>query len=330
MIDIVNNKQNSFRNLAELKDNLANRTRNAYRISLSELSLDEQGMLRSDRFEGRLAASAYNGLLNLCELPDQFARRCPPDLLCPNVKTLSRVNSKPVRVELVDGVITTIRPLNRNPISNVIIVDWLDNRQIKAATTSGSYLQITSLTKESEELLPGDEFTCGWELTNDEDGWRPLQAQQYVVREICTNGQLGFDKTASFSRSSGSHENIAKSLERLGTVLDNMPVVERLAEAVKWADEQQVGTQRDNVVRYLTQRLDGRTTREILEEITSDSTWYDLLNKLTSSAQSYELDMRRRYEREGGRMLDWYRSQGRGRAPWRKVSCEQCEYLPAD
>jgi len=335
MIKLIENEEKSFHTLAELKDHLASRTRKAYSVQLKDLALDvspndKEAILHSDRFEGRLAASGCKGLLNLCEIPDRFAGKCPPDLLCVNVEAMAKINNKPVRVELVDGIINTIMPSKNTPISNEVLVNWLADRQIKDATINGSYLRITSVSKEPKELLPNDEFAFGWELTNDEDGWRQLQAQQYVVRLLCSNGQLGFDKTASFSRSPGSHENVATSLQKLGALLNNMPEVERLAEAVTWANEQHIGDQRDRVVKYLTQRLDGRATRQILDDIEPDSTWYTLLNTLTSSAQPYHLAMQRRYEREGGRMLNWFRSQGRGRAPWRGNSCEQCEYLLAN
>jgi hypothetical protein len=46
---------------------------------------------------------------------------------------------------------------------------------------------------------------------------------------------------------------------------------------------------------------------------------------ITSSARLHSLDMRRGYEVEGGMLLNWFLRQGRGRPPWRRMSCEECE-----
>jgi len=331
MVTLADIEERSFRSLVELKDFITTRKKRAYEIPLSELSLGEDGVLSSDRFKGQLADSGFKGLLNMHRFPEQFAREvCPCDWVCATVQRLSEGNHKPARIKIVDDIVTTVMPSDRKPIDNELLVDWLGNRSIQEATISGGRLRVTSLTQEAKELLPGDAFGFGWELVNDEDGWHPTEAQQYLMRLVCENGQIGFDRTDSFHRSPRSRESVAESLEILGVFFENIGEVEKLAEGVKWAAEQEIRSQRDDVVEYLSQRLEGTATRLALESITSNASWYELLNHITSSARLHQLDMRRRYEQEGGRLLNWYRSQGRGRAPWRKVSCEQCEYLPAD
>lgn len=104
-----------------------------------------------------------------------------------------------------------------------------------------------------------------------------------------------------------------------------------LEKSVKWAARQRIGNEREAVIKYLAQRLNGNTTRLALEEsITADTSWYDLLNNITSSARLHQLGMRRRYEFQGGTLLNWFSTQGRRRAPWHRMSCETCEHWPAD
>lgn len=330
MITLADTEERSFRKLTELKDFLASRRSRVFQVPLSELSLDEKGMLCPDRFKGLLADSGFKGLLNMHRIPEQFAREvCPRDWVCATVQRLSKGNHKPARVKIVDDIVTAVMPSDRKPIDNELLLDWLGNRSIQEATISGGRLRITSLTQEPKELLPGDAFGSGWELVNDEDGWHPTEAQQYLMRLVCENGQIGFDRTASFHRSPRSRESVAESLEKLSVFFENMGEVKKLAEGVKWAAEQEIGDQRDDVVEYLARRLDGASTRLALDPVKAYSSWYMLLNSITSSARLHQLDMRRRYELEGGRLLNWYRGQGRGRAPWRPASCEQCKYLLA-
>jgi len=333
MFALADTEEKSFGSLAELKDHLAGRKKRNYEVPRSKLSLTEDGVLRCDRFEGQLAKSGFTGLLNTYGIPQKFAEEvCPPDLLSTIVQRLSDGNNEPARIQIIDNVVTAVMPSDRLPIGHEVLVNWLDViGPIKEAVISRSCLRITSLTKECKELLPGDAFGFGWEIVNGEDGWRPTEAQRYVLRLVCTNGQIGFDKTASFRRSPQSREVIAESLEKLGNILTNMPEVEGLEKAVKWAAQQRIGNEREAVIKYLAQRLNGNATRLALEEsITTDTSWYDLLNNITSSARLHQLDMRRRYEFEGGTLLNWFNSQGRRRAPWRRMSCETCDYWPAD
>jgi hypothetical protein len=59
-------------------------------------------------------------------------------------------------------------------------------------------------------------------------------------------------------------------------------------------------------------------------KITAASSWYELLNAVTSLARTHQLDMRRRYEFEGGRLVKWFSCQGRVRPPWQKKTCQEC------
>jgi len=333
LFTLADTSEKSFSSLTELKNHLANRKKRSYMVPKSKLSLSEGGVLRSDRFEGQLAESGFKGLLNVYGIPQKFADDvCPPDLLSTIVERLSKGNDEPVRIQIIDNVVTAIMSSDRLPISHEVLVDWLENiGPIKEAVIGRSYLRITSFTEECKELLPGDAFGFGWELLNGEDGWRSTEAQRYVVRLICTNGLVGFDKTATFCRSPQTNEAIAESLEKLGNILTNMAEVEGLEKGVEWAAQQRIGNEREAVIKYLAQRLNGNATRLALEEsTTSDTSWYDLLNNITSSARLHQLDMRRRYELEGGTLLNWFSSQGRRRAPWRRRFCETCDHWPAD
>ena len=331
MFELVESKEKQFSNLAETKDYITGRKRRFCEVPLSGLTLSEEGRLRSDQFEGRLAESGFNGLLRMTRIPTDFgANVCPPDLLCANVERLSRDNDTLARVQIVGETITAVMPSDRNPINHETLLTWLGDRwPIREVVINENILRITSLTQD-KELLPDDVFGFGWELINDEDGWQPTETQKYVERLLCKNGLIGFDRTLSFSRSPQSRESVADSLAKLGSVLEDMAEVEGLAEGVKWASDQQIGDEREDVVKYFSQRLNGRTTRLALDSIKADSCWYQLLNEITSSARWLQLDMRRRYESEGGRLITWYRSRGRARAPWRPVPCQDCKYVGGD
>lgn len=331
MIELADVQEKTFSSLAELKDHLASRQKKCYQIPVNKLSLGKGSILRSEKFEAQLAASGLNGLLEMLGIPWRFASKvCPPELVRINIKRLSRDNPKPARIHIVDNVVTAVMPSDRRPIDHADLIDWLGDQPIQQATINQSSLRITMLTQESKELLVGDTYGFGWELTNNEDGWRSTEAWRYVLRQICSNGLIGPDRTAHFQRSPRSKDNIAESLEKLAVIIDNAAEIEDLTKAVKWASEHQIGDKREDAVKYLAQRLEGTATRLALEPVTSDASWYDLLNNITSSARLHQFDMRRRYEFEGGVLMHWFRSQGRNRVPWRKVTCEQCEYLPVN
>jgi len=326
------NPESSFGNLKELEAFLAGRQKQVLIIPANEVSLDEKGIFRTGRFEGPLTKPGLEGLLRVLEIPWGYGTDiCPPDLLATNVERLCRVKWKVLRIHTIDNRVTAVMPAERSPIEHDVLIDHIgSDRPIEEAIVSDGHLRITAINKKSGQVLPGDVFGYGWELQNDENGWLPIEARSYITRLICSNGLLGFDNTATFTRSSTSKEDIHKSLRELSAVLDRMPQIGWLEDAAKWASEEQVGNQLEAVMGYLAKRLEGKATRLALEGITANTSWYDILNLVTSTARAHELSMRRRYEFEGGALLSWFSSRGRRRAPWSRRSCETCEYWPVE
>jgi len=128
-----------------------------------------------------------------------------------------------------------------------------------------------------------------------------------------------------FRRSYNSREPVLIFLQGLLHVLENEVQPPVLEPAPRWAANNWIGGEDKLVVDYMARKLQGDATRTELKDIGVSNTWYDLMNHLTSMARLHSLEMRRRYEGEGGRLLDWFLRQGRGRPPWRRISCDECE-----
>ena len=326
MIKLADVKEQSFRNLKDLRACLAGRKVRDYEVPIDRFSIDEGGVLCAGPVEGQMAQSALKGLLSIYHLPWQFAtEECSSELLTHIIRQLGQDKRKLVRIQTVDDVVSAVMPANRQPMRHDTLVDWLGvKRPIHEATLHLSSLRITSVDRDSKEFLPGETFGYGWELLNNEDGWAPTESRQYIIRWACINGMIGLDKMSSLRRMPKSREPIFQSLERLGSVLDDVTEFKDLGNAVKWAGEKQLGPEHDAVVSYLAGRLEGKATMIALDKITVASSWYDLLNMVTSLAKTHHLDMRRRYEFEGGMLVKWFSRQGRVRPPWQKKSCQEC------
>ena len=241
------------------------------------------------------------------------------------IRQLGQDKRRLVRIQTVDDVVSAVMTVNRQPMRHDTLVDWLGvKRPIHEATLHLSSLRITSVDRDSKEFLPGETFGYGWELVNNEDGWAPTESRQYIIRWACINGMIGLDKMSSLRRMPKSREPIFKSLERLGSILDDVTEFKDLGNAVQWAVERQLGPEHEAVVSYLAGKLEGKATMIALDKITAASSWYELLNAVTSLARTHQLDMRRRYEFEGGRLVKWFSGLGRVRPPWQKKSCQEC------
>lgn len=326
MFPLVETKEQSFTKIEDLRDAIASQKRRFYEVLSCEMSVSQDGRLRAGRFEGPMTKSALFGVLDTFDVPVNFVIDvCPIDLVVMVVGRLAREQKIQVVVQAVDGVATGVMPANRQPINHDVLIDWLGvKRTIKEAILAGQFLRVTLVDTTPKELLPNDTFDIGWELTNGEDGWHSTEVWRLVVRQVCSNGMLGFDKIALFKRPCASHEPALKSLADLQPVFEASTELPTLGPAIKWAATKQLGNERKVVVDYLSQRLEGEATKLSLNTITPDSSWYELLNSVTSLAKVHTIEVRRRYEMEGGVLLGWFAQEGRTRAPWRKLACKEC------
>jgi len=326
MISLVDVEEQSFKELKELRDVLDSQGRRTYTVPMNKITLSEDGILHADRFEGPLAKAAMRGFLHTEGAPVDFVmNRCPTDLSVEIVNRLACETNTSITIQATNGVATGIMPADRQPIQYEMLIDRIGiERPIKEAVLSPDLLRITAVNGDSKELLPKDAFGFGWELVASEHGWLTTEVSRLAVRLICTNGLVGFDKNPVLRRSYNSRESVLRFLHRLVYVLDHEIRPPDLEPALKWAADRRIGREQNHVLKYLTQRLGGDATRLELRDVTEDTSWYELLNTITSLARLYSVGLRRRYEAEGGMLLHWFSRQGRGKPPWRRRLCEEC------
>jgi len=326
MFPLVDIEERSAENLTELRDILSGQDRPAYEMSSRRISLDPSGIFNAGGLEGPMTKLALMGLLKTLNINSDFGLiQCPNDLLPAVIKRFTDQYNAPIRIHTTDGVITGIMPADRQPIMHDMLIDQLGTeRPIKNATLGPGQLRITAITTESKEILPKDTFSSGWELITSETGWQATEVSRWLLREICTNGAIGFDKVPVFKRTYNETKPALVAQQTLIHAIETIRPPE-LESAVRWASNASVNRDRESVVNYLGQRLEGASTKMALSNIDTSTSWYELLNTITALAQLHRLEMRRRYEAEGGVLLNWFSKQGRGKPPWRRVSCEDCQ-----
>ena len=327
MIPVVDIEMRSFSDLDPLRDHLEGQDRRDFEVQGDDIVLTKDGVFQAKPFEGPLTRSALSGLLGSLQIPEDFALEvCRPELLTHMIKRLWKSTKPRVRIHTVDGIVTAVFPADRMPLRHAMLLRWLDiEGPIQDATLGPDYLRITALNKDTRELLPGDEFGFGWELRTSENGWLGTEARQYVMRLVCTNGMVGFDRTRSFRRPPTSRAPIYQSLEKLAGMLGQEMEPAGLDRAAKWAADHCVGDDVEPVIAYLTRMLEGEITAVALATVTGETSWYDLMNTVTALGRTRSLRRRRDHEVAGGMLLSWFLREGRGRAPWRKGTCQSCD-----
>lgn len=328
MFPLVDLEERSAENLTELRDILSDQDRQIYEISSNRVSLDPSGIFNAGGLEGPMTQSALAGLLKTLGINLDFGLiQCPDDLLPNVIKRFARDYKAELRIHTAEGVVTAIMPADRQPIMHDMLVDQLGaERHIERAVLGPDQLRITAITTGPQELLPKDTFSSGWELITGECGWQATEVSRWLLREICTNGAIGFDRVPAFKRTYSENKPALLSQQTLIHAIEAIRPPE-LESAVQWASDTSVNRDRESVVNYLGQRLEGVSTKMALSDISTNTSWYELLNTLTALAQVHRLEMRRRYEAEGGVLLNWFSQRGRGKPPWRRVSCDDCQVL---
>jgi hypothetical protein len=337
MFPCVHTTERSFASVQELRAATLSRRRQECETRLSKVAISASGILQAGGLEGLMTRYALTGLLHIEGIPQEFAlEKCPPDLLPAIIQRLAQARDAYVRIHMVDGVVTAIMPVSLQSVRLEMIVDRIsDGHKVQEATLDGGYLRLIGITDIPLEALPNDTFSSGWELTAYEDGWHPTQVSRFLVRQVCSNGMVGFDREPVYRRAHNSREPILVSLDRLVQAITDAACPPELKPAVQWAAEHQLGDEYESIINYLVRALDEDATRQALSDITPLASWYQLLNSVTALAKFHNLEMRRRHEVEGGKLLAWASRGGRGRRPWSKAICDGCprlketEVLPA-
>jgi len=276
-------------------------------------------MVCAGKLEGLLSVSAFSGLLRILNIPYDYATRvCSQHLLKSMVKELCQSQNTDLRVVIIDGVVHTLIPAYRLLISHQDIIKWLDKKfPLCEAILAGNILRITLIRGKDREVLPGDFFGIGWEIISSESGWGSMTASRFAIRRICGNGILGFDKFASVCRDYNSSEPVLETLGRLSQLFADASTPDMFKAAVDWAAKTPVGKNYEPVLNYLSRRLEGDATKSAMSQLTDSHSWYDFVNGVTTLAKKHQLAIRRRYEIEGGLLMNWFASLGRAKPPWR-------------
>lgn len=327
MIPLADCRERRFRAPRQLREFLSSRDRQDFDVRGRDVELTKEGILRSPDFEGPLSGTAWQGLLEVLSVPQDFASQvCPPDLAVEVVNRLLSRSSTELRLRTVHDTARGVMPRDRLPIEHKLLAEWFPEGASRFQATLGSDALRITFTREDVEVLPGDVYGRGWELISDENGLHGTEVHRYVRRLVCANGLVGFRRTATFRRRTGSDTPVLQELAELRKVLAE-DTNWALREAARWASDHQIQGQCDEAVGYLSRQLEGNTTRMLLGDINPDSTWYDLLNTVTEHARTRPLSTRRRYEWAGGQLLRWFQTQGRAPGPWEDARCAGCQYF---
>jgi len=262
MIKLTKFQEQSFTNLEDLRDAIASQKRKIYEVPLNEISFSEEDTLIAGTFKGSLSESGLRGLLHTEGAPYDFVmNHCSKDLSIYIIERLAKQVSTLITILTTNDVATNIMSADHQPIRHDILIDRLGvDRPIKEAILSNDFLRITAVSHKPKELLPNDKFDFGWELVNNENGWQPTTAWRWAVREICTNGLVGFDKNPVFKRTYNSKNSVLDSIQELIHILENEIKPPELKPAIKWAVDRPIGSEKKHVINYLSHRLGGETT----------------------------------------------------------------------
>ena len=326
MIPVTEIQEVRFHAGDEMMDYIESQSREDYEVIGRKIEVSEDGVLRAGSFEGPLARTAWAGLLEELSVPANFARKvCPPDLAAAVVNRLLRDYRKRLRVRTVNGVARGIMPLDRLPIKHLLLGDWLPHELGRYEATLGADALRITFTQKDIEVLPDDVYGQGWEIINDENGLRGTEARRYVRRLVCSNGMIGMHRSSAFRRRTSSLKPVLEALSELRDALQENDG-RGPQRAARWASRNRVEDSREDAVEYLSGRLEGTVTRTLLQDVRSESTWYDLLNTITAQGRSRDLMTRRQYELLGGQLMRWFHSEGRGTPPWGDPRCADCTF----
>lgn len=274
---------------------------------------------------------AFEGLCSLLNLPVQFARSIPFELLVENFNRLKIENNRRVTVLISRNTVINITyppflaAKSLDLLNRLKLVQSVKELTQKAIRLSDRGIVINFLSESLvAQPIPGDITELGFNIFNSETGFRGAKASFFLNRLVCSNGAIlsnswgsvewAYDYRISYERSLSNFligiENFNINFDRFSAAYDNLiarnlsavafiNVWRRLARIVgsKEADRiSGIGIDERNQFNHEVREGDRNRLTGILA--------YDLYNKITENARQSPFMQRSALERLGGSFVD--------------------------
>lgn len=330
MIPLTEVQEERFASVDNLLGRIASRGGPEAVLPLQQLSLGVDGCLRFDSRIAQMTPAGFGSLLDTLRIPATYATEvCDEELLADSVNRLARRQDRKVKVHMAEGKVENITDAKVSAITNQLLVEFCRDELAASSdiTLAGPKLRIIVTQRTSREILPGDTFASGWELTNCEAASAPLQVRVYTVRLLCTNGAISTRDQGGFRRAASQRGDVLPALTAVRSCLQSFHELDFLEAGIKRASETPVGTDLDPLQSRLRQVFGADGYEARFATLSSETTWFDVYNHLTAAARMYSYAGRRMLEELGGDLMNWFASGAQEQGlQWRGLRHSRCSH----
>ena len=262
--------------------------------------------------EHEIQLQALSQLANKLSIPSTYLNRCPGDLRALNINHWLKKMNKRILLRFDDSDVRAFLSDRYQILNNVDVITSVvqalpSDVQVRWEWTPA---RLVAQFVFPEDFMPADQddfMAATLHIVNSEVAMSSIIARSALWREVCTNGLLSADPTASWQRKHLRKSDLLlpELVENLSRILTSLP--ETLRDFYR---------SKNVIVHEPEAVLDtiGKTYKLTFAQLESakgymkGTTKFDIINSLTSAGsndQSLDLDLRERLQEVGGLVLTW-------------------------
>lgn len=323
MVPLCEPREEQFAHIEELEERLRRVESEALETPLGGVSLTADGMVKVGQYASALSESGFGALVRALGISIDYAMDvCDTELLVLSVNRLAAGRRDKVKVHAVDGQVVNITGPKVNAVPNRLLVANC-RPHLEGATSialAGPRLRITTTDKVPHEVLPGDIFEYGRELTNCAAGSAPLEVRSYAVRLVCRNGMVAHQDRGSYRRNPSRQLDLTKVMDDVREALAKSQPMGVLEQGLRLANDARVGDALPALQATLEKTFGAEGYQSRFSDLAEGTTWYEVHNIVTAAARMYTAAGRRSLEQMAGDMVEWFASGEYERgARWRRL-----------
>lgn len=271
-----------------------------------------------------------DSLLRELRIPQNYAYDvCDSNLLLSSVNYLLTQKEGTLSLKIMDDRVTFIARDFQGLIDDKLVVDAIADELVSfhIAQKSDGILRINFTNEHEEEILPGDPVRAGYEVLNYEFKPAGLSASLFLLRMVCSNGQVSSEPVERFSSSNG-RSSVSEILEHLRSRITHYQDAIDYYSAFRFAAERIIDTHYNPLRDFIKKHVNKNFLEDNFADISEKSTWLEVVNRITNAAKLHPLTRRRDLELLAGSLLEsFFHGEDFGQYIFRKHACPTCPHI---
>ena len=303
-----------FTSIDDCESHVASQQTTSMVVRASSLRVEDAGLFVAEHLHP-LTETGQMGLLNLLQIPQKFALDvCDTPMICHVANgLLARHGDETVRVVLSRHGVVGVMKASSLPLLHAEVLRACRTESASPTTLvalrNGELRMCIKLPFNTGDKV-GDVVHAGWEVISREDGLGPTTVSAYLYFLKCKNGAVFGRRIGGCVRHPDADQPTKNEVLRdIHAQITTTCLTDSMLRALERSRQEQLGA----VAPRLLARIHPLVAKTVFDHrfapnITSATTFFDAVNRVTEYAHALDGKRRRVFERLGGSLIEVFHS----------------------